>query len=369
MDRHYFFSAPGRVEIGGNHTDHQHGCVLAAAVNLETRAAIVLNNSNTIRIASDGYAPFEIDLRELYVHEEEKNTSAALVRGVAAAFAERGCAIHGFQARVSSSVYAGSGLSSSAAFEVLIGRALNGMFCDNKLSAVDIAQIGQFAENVYFGKPCGLMDQMASSVGGLVYIDFATPTLPIVKRIPFDFSRTGYALCIIRTGGDHADDTGEYAAIPEELRSVSQVFGKEYLRDVEEQTFFASLPEVRRTAGDRAVLRAIHYYAENNRVQEQVQMLENDDMEGFLSRVNASGISSWTCLQNVLLPQSRKHQELAFSLALCKRLLNGRGAVRVHGGGFAGTALAFVPNDMLDAFADGVQRTLGSGACQQLVVK
>ena len=285
MQTSYRFSAPGRTEISGNHTDHQHGCVLAAAVDLETTAEVTLRPDSIIRVASEGYAPVEIDLNDLSVHAEEKNTTAALVRGVAAAFAQRGCKLHGFDAAVRSTVLPGSGLSSSAAFEVLIGTICNELFFDKKCSAIEIAQIGQYAENVYFGKPCGLMDQMASSVGGLVFIDFADPAHPAVRQAACDFAHCGYTLCTLDSGADHADLTDEYAAIPEEMRRVARVFGKEVLREVDEAEFYANLKSAREAAGDRAVLRAMHFFDENRRVQQQVQALERDDFEGFLAGV------------------------------------------------------------------------------------
>lgn len=256
MKKHYQFSAPGRTEIGGNHTDHQHGCVLAAAVNLETLSDVSLNESDMIWVQSEGYPAFGVDLTDLSVHEEEKNTTAALVRGVAAAFVQRGAKLQGFDMAVTSTVLPGSGLSSSAAFEVLIGTILNELFFDRKLSAIEIAQIGQYAENVYFGKPCGLMDQMASSVGGMVYIDFADPENPIVEKIDFDFQKEGYDLCIIDSGADHADLTDEYAAITRELKELCAFFGKEYLRQIPEAEFMAALPTLRGKVSDRAILRA-----------------------------------------------------------------------------------------------------------------
>ena len=251
MDEEYHFSAPGRVEIGGNHTDHQHGRVLAAAINLESKAIVRRNCEGKIRVISEGYDPVEIDVWDLGVHEEEKNTTAALIRGVASAFTECGCKLGGLDAKVSSAVLPGSGLSSSAAFEVLMGRIINGLYFENRLSSVEIAQIGQYAENVYFGKPCGLMDQTASSVGGMVYIDFKNTQAPIVERVEYDFGGCGYTLCIVDSGADHAGLTKSYAAIPEELHRVCGVFGKEYLRDVDEAEFYRRLPEVgqRRATG------------------------------------------------------------------------------------------------------------------------
>ena len=369
MSTSYFFSAPGRTEISGNHTDHQHGCVLAAAVNLVTVAEVTLNHFGLIRVQSEGYPVVEVDLNDLSVHEEEKNTTASLIRGVAAAFSQRGAQLEGFDARVRSSVLPGSGLSSSAAFEVLIGTICNELFFDKRLSAVEIAQVGQYAENVYFGKPCGLMDQTASSVGGMVFIDFENPDSPVVERIDFDFSAAGHALCIIDSGADHADLTEEYAAIPGELKDVCTFFGKEVLRDIPEADFFAALPELRHRVPDRAILRAVHFYQENKRVQRQAQALREGDFDTFLRLVSESGRSSWMYLQNITPAGAIQHQDVAVALALCDTLLQGRGAFRVHGGGFAGTVQAFVPMDMLDAFKSGIERVLGEGKCHVLSIR
>ena len=369
MKERYFFSAPGRTEISGNHTDHQHGCVLAAAVNLKTVAEVTRNQSGLIRVQSEGYPAVEVDLSDLSVREEEKNTTAALIRGVAAAFSQRGAHPEGFDARVRSGVLPGSGLSSSAAFEVLMGTICNELFFDRKLSAVEIAQVGQYAENVYFGKPCGLMDQTASSVGGMVFIDFENPDSPVVERIDFDFAAAGHALCIIDSGADHADLTDEYAAIPGELKKISAFFGKEVLRDIPEADFFAALPELRHRVSDRAILRAIHFYQENKRVQRQVQALRDGDFDAFLGLVSESGHSSWMYLQNITPTGATEHQDVAVALALCDTLLQGKGAFRVHGGGFAGTVQAFVPLDMLEDFKAGMERVLGEGKCHVLSIR
>lgn len=369
MKERYIFSAPGRTEISGNHTDHQHGCVLAAAVNLVTVAEVTLNHSAMIRVQSEGYPVVEVALNDLSVHEDEKNTTAALIRGVAAEFSQRGAVLDGFDARVRSSVLPGSGLSSSAAFEVLIGTICNELFFDQKLSAVEIAQVGQYAENVYFGKPCGLMDQTASSVGGMVFIDFQNPDSPVVQRIDFDFAAAGHALCIIDSGADHADLTDEYAAIPGELKKVSTFFGKKVLRDIPEADFLAALPELRYLVPDRAILRAIHFYQENKRVQKQAQALRDGDFDNFLRLVSESGRSSWMYLQNITPTGATEHQDVAVALALCDTLLQGRGAFRVHGGGFAGTVQAFVPLDMLDDFKAGIEKVLGKGKCHVLSIR
>ena len=369
MGEIYRFSAPGRTEISGNHTDHQHGCVLAAAVNLETVAQVEMNGADLIRVQSEGYPPVEVDLNDLTVHEEEKNTTAALIRGVAAAFSQRGAELRGFDAKVHSTVLPGSGLSSSAAFEVLMGTICNELFFDKRLSAVEIAQIGQYAENVYFGKPCGLMDQTASSVGGMVFIDFADPAAPVVEKIDFDFTAAGHALCIIDSGADHADLTEEYAAIPGELKRVCQFFGKDVLREIPEADFLSALPQLRHQVPDRAILRAVHFYQENSRVQRQAQALRDGDFDAFLRLVSESGRSSWMYLQNITPAGATEHQDVAVALALCDTLLRGRGAFRVHGGGFAGTVQAFVPLEMLDSFKEGMEQVLGEGKCHVLSIR
>ena len=366
--KQFLFSAPGRTEISGNHTDHQHGCVLAASVNLKTTAIVTPNEDGIIHVISEGYAPVEIKVCDLSNHPEETNTTAALIRGVAAAFSQRGAKLGGFDARVSSTVLPGSGLSSSAAFEVLVGNILNTLFFDGKLDAVEIAKIGQYAENVYFGKPCGPMDQMASSVGGMVFIDFANPGNPLVEKIHFDFSATGYALCIIDTGADHADLTDEYAAIPQELKGVCSFFYKEHLRDVPEDAFWKQLPALRTAVGDRPILRAIHVYNENRRVLMQKQALADGDFDAFLRLVRESGKSSWCLLQNVIPKGQTKNEEVALALTLAEKLLNGEGACRVHGGGFAGTIQAFVPMNRLDAFKTGIEEALGAGKCHVLSI-
>ena len=369
MKKYYQFSAPGRTEIGGNHTDHQNGCVLAAAVDLETVATVWVDDSSLIQIDSEGYPVITVDLNELDVREDEKNTTASLIRGIVSAFVQRGAKLSGFRAKVKSTVLPGSGLSSSAAFEVLIGTILNELFFDKKLTAVEIAQVGQYAENVYFGKPCGLMDQTASSVGGMVFIDFNDPTNPVVEKINFNLHDAGYALCIVDTGADHADLTDEYAAIPAEMKQVCNFFGKDVLRQIPEEDFFAALPNLRRRVPDRAILRAMHIYEENQRVLDQVKALKENDVDSFLGLVKESGRSSWMYLQNITPTGSIRHQEVAVSLALCKKLLSGKGAYRVHGGGFAGTVQAFVPLDMLNTFKDKIEAVLGKNACHVLNIR
>ncbi len=364
-----YFSAPGRTEIGGNHTDHQRGRVLAAAVNLDTRAAVRLNGSRMIRIQSKGYPMCEVELDCLSPVDKEINSTPALIRGVAARFAQLGCDVQGFDAYCESTVLPGSGLSSSAAYEVLIGSIINGLFFDGKVSQPEIAMIGQYAENVFFGKPCGLMDQTASAVGNLVTIDFFDKDHPVIEPVAFDFASCGHALCIIDSGADHADLTDEYAAVPGEIRSVAAFFGKDVLSEIEEEAFYAAIPALRKACGDRAVMRAIHFYQENARVPLQVQALKDGDFIKFLQLVKASGYSSYMYLQNVIPAGYKQHQDVAVALALCEHYLAGRGAYRVHGGGFAGTVQAFVPMDILEQFRAGIDRSLGEGACHVLSIR
>ena len=363
------YSAPGRTEIGGNHTDHQHGRVLAGSVNIDMIAAAAPNDKNQLRVQSKGYDLCVIDLNDLEARKEEENTTASLLRGECAAFTQRGAKLAGLDVYISSNVPKGSGVSSSAAFEVLIGVILNDCFMTEKVSPIAIAQIGQWAENVYFGKPCGLMDQMASSVGNIITIDFASPAKPVVEPVAVDFSKAGLALCILDSGADHADLTDEYAAIPAECRAVAAVCGGEVLRDVPFETFLAKLPECRRQCGDRAVLRAFHVYADNDRVAKQVAALHDGDFGTFLSLVNESGCSSWEYLQNVIPAGYKEHQEVGVTIAAAKHLLGDKGAVRVHGGGFAGTVQAFVPVEMLDEFKAGMEAILGEGRCHVLSIR
>ena len=364
-----YFSAPGRTEIGGNHTDHQRGRVLAAAVNLDTQAAVRLNGTDVIRIQSQGYPMCEVDLKVLTPQENEINSTGSLIRGVAARFVELGCEVKGFDAYCESTVLPGSGLSSSAAYEVLIGTILNHMFFDGRISAPEIAMIGQYAENVFFGKPCGLMDQTASSVGGLVTIDFFEKNNPNIRSVNFDFSSCGHALCIIDSRASHADLTDEYAAIPGELKAICAHFGKDVLTQIDPADFYAAIPALRETCGDRAVMRAIHFYHENDRVPQQVAALEDGNFDKFLALVKESGFSSFMYLQNVVPAGRIEHQEMAIALGLCQQYLAGRGAYRVHGGGFAGTVQAFVPFDILDSFRAGIDAALGEGACHVLSIR
>ena len=364
-----YFSAPGRTEIGGNHTDHQRGRVLAAAVNLDTQAAVAVNGTREVRILSKGYPLCVVSLDTLVPQQAEINTTPALVRGVCARFAQLGCPVEGFDAYCESTVLPGSGLRSSAAFEVLIGTIVNGLFFEGKVSQPEIAQIGQYAENVFFGKPCGLMDQTASAVGNLVTIDFGDKDHPVIEPVDFDFSSCGHALCIIDSQASHADLTDEYAAIPGELRQVCAYFGKEVLTQVPEAEFYAAIPALRKCCPDRAILRAIHVYQDNARVPQQVLALREGNFDKFLTLVKQSGHSSYMYLQNVVPAGYIEHQDVAVALALCEHYLQGRGAYRVHGGGFAGTVQAFVPFDLLEAFRSGLDAALGEGACHVLSIR
>ena len=364
-----YFSAPGRTEIGGNHTDHQRGRVLAAAVNLDTVAAVRVNGTDTIRILSKGYPMSVVNIADLTPVASEINTTPALIRGVAARFAQLGCEVKGFDAYCESTVLPGSGLSSSAAYEVLIGTIVNHLFFDGKVSQPEVAMIGQYAENVFFGKPCGLMDQTASSVGGLVTIDFFEKNNPNIRSVNFDFSTCGHALCIIDSRASHADLTDEYAAIPGELKAICAHFGKDVLTQIDPADFYAAIPALREKCGDRAVMRAIHFYHENDRVPQQVAALEEGNFDKFLALVKESGFSSFMYLQNVIPAGRIEHQEMAIALGLCQQYLAGRGAYRVHGGGFAGTVQAFVPFDILDSFQAGIDAVLGEGACHVLSIR
>ena len=364
-----YFSAPGRTELSGNHTDHQRGRVLAAAVDLDMKAAVRATDTGLIRVQSKGYSLCMVDVAELLPKMEEENTTRALIRGVAAGFAEHGCPVGGFDAYVESKVLPGSGLSSSAAFEVLMGTVINGLFYENKETAPQIAKIGQYAENVYFGKPCGLMDQMASAVGGMVAIDFEDPKNPVITPVDFDFAKSGHTLCIIDTRASHADLTDEYAAIPAELKTACDYFGKDVLRQVDEVEFYAAIPALRQQCGDRAVVRAFHVYEENKRVERQVAALQAGDFDTYLSLMKESGYSSYMYLQNVIATGYTVKQDMAIALAMCEKLLQGRGGYRVHGGGFAGTVQVFVPMDMLENFRKGMDAVLGEGACHVLSIR
>lgn len=361
-----FVSAPGRSELIGNHTDHNGGRVLAAAINVDTIACAARRQDNVVRFISEGYEPFEIALTELTPQPEEMGTSAALIRGVAAKMRELGYQVGGFDATATSDVLRGSGMSSSAAFEVLICAIFDQLYNDFSIDATTRASIAQYAENDFFMKPSGLMDQMASSTGGLVAINFQSAE-PEVLPISFSFADAGYELVIVNTGGSHDDLTNEYAAIPEEMKAVAACFDAEALRFVRQEQFIKELPQVRQIAGDRAALRAFHFFGENERVNSAVQALQEKDMPVFLEAIRASGLSSWTLLQNVY--SGAEHQQMAVSLAFADTFLGIRGASRIHGGGFAGTTLHFVPEDIVDGFVEAMNDLFGAGACHTVDVR
>ncbi len=364
------FSAPGRTEIGGNHTDHNHGCVLAGSVDLDVIAVVAFHDNGVVRIKSEGYDMDTVNLNELDIHPEENNKAIALIRGILARFQQLGYQIGGFDAYTTSNVLKGSGLSSSAAFEVLIGRILSEGYNDGKVDAVEIAQIAQYAENVYFGKPCGLMDQMASSVGGIITIDFADPQTPLIEKVDFDFTESGYALCIVDTGGNHADLTHEYAAIPAEMREIADSMGCEYLRETSLSAVLEKAAELRAKHGDRALLRAVHFLKENERVGKQVDALRENDFSRFLKLVIESGESSYCYLQNVYSCSNPKEQGLSVALCLAEDLLSDKGgAWRVHGGGFGGTTQNFVPLSMLESFQNRMEAVFGAGSCHVLSIR
>ena len=362
----YFFSAPGRTEIGGNHTDHNNGRVLAAAVDLDTIACVSKTDDNKIVVDSEGFAPITVKLDNLDVREKDFGTTLALIRGTAGVMQEMGYKVGGFRATISSSVLRGSGLSSSAAFEVLIAAILDGLYNGFIVDAKTRAVIAQKVENVYFGKPCGLMDQMASSVGGMVTIDFKEKDAK-VEAIACDFAAKGYALCVVNTGGDHGDLTDDYAAIRKEMEAVAAHFGKHVLREVEPETVESRIGEVRRACGDRAVLRALHYYDENARVLEQAAAIRGGDLPAFFDAVNRSGESSWKLLQNVYARPTE--EQMAMGIELSRRFLHGDGAQRVHGGGFAGTIQAYVPLARLADYKKLMEDAFGAGSCTALMVR
>lgn len=363
------FSAPGRSEVGGNHTDHQHGEVLAASINLDTIGIVRQTEDNQIRIISDDYDEVVVSLDDIGCKDEEKETTTALIKGVVASFMERGYNVGGFRAYATSDVLIGAGLSSSAAFETLIGTILSGLYNDMSISAIEIAIIGQYAENVYFGKPCGLMDQMACSVGNLVHIDFKDPKKPEVEKLDFNMSEYGYSLCITDTKGSHADLTDEYAAVPMEMKNIAKHFGKEVLRDVEYLSVLKAIPELREKYGDRSVLRALHFFHENERVQKEVNALKNKDITLFLENVKASGDSSFKYLQNVYSGSDIENQNISIALLMSDISLKEEGVSRVHGGGFAGTIQAFVKNEYVESYKILMDNVFGEGSCKDLRIR
>ncbi|NQU51571.1 MAG: galactokinase [Bacteroidetes bacterium] len=365
------FSSPGRTEIGGNHTDHNYGRVLAGAVNLDNIAVAAANGSSTIRIKSAGYPEFQVELTDFEPNEAEFYTSTSLVKGIAAKMKENGYEIGGFDACIEGRVPKGSGLSSSASFEVLVGTIINELFNDGKMGGVENAIIGQWAENNYFGKPCGLMDQTACSVGGLITIDFKDPANPIVKEVDFDFVSTGFSLVITDVGGGHDDaaSQAEYASLPTEMKSVAAELGATVLREVTLEQIVEKIPAIREKTGDRAILRAYHFQGDNARVVDQVAALENNDFHAFLKMVVESGYSSYMYNQNIFDVVHKDEQVVSLALALSEMILKGTGAWRVHGGGFGGTIQAFVPQEKLNEYVKILEHVYGEGTCHKLFIR
>ena len=363
------YSAPGRSEVGGNHTDHQHGMVLATSINLDAIGVVSPAESSVIQVVSEGYDMVEVDTDDLEEKYEEEGTTAALIRGVAAALAEKGYKIGGFRAYITSDVLIGAGLSSSAAFEIIMGTIFSGLFNNMEIDPVEIAKVGQYAENVYFGKPCGLMDQMASAVGGLIHIDFKDPQAPSVKKVPSDFQAYQYSLCIVDTKASHANLTDDYAKIPEEMKRVADFFKKKVLREVEEQEFFAQIPGLRSILGDRPVLRALHFFGEEKRVEQQVEALEKGEFQKFLELVKESGNSSFKYLQNIYINRDEQNQAMSIALGASESILQNHGVSRVHGGGFAGTIQVFVENSYVEEYRKRIDQIFGRGSCHVLKVR
>ena len=364
-----FFTSPGRTEIGGNHTDHNWGRVLAGAVNLDNVAVAAANGTNVIRIQSEGYPEFKVDLSSLAADKKELYSSAALVRGICARFKELGHKIGGFDACIDGGVPKGSGLSSSASFEVLIGAILSELFNKGAVDPIENALIGQYSENNYFGKPCGLMDQTACAMGGLITIDFRDPSKPVVKKVNFDFVSTGYSLVITDTGGSHADLNDEYASLPSDMKAVAAELGAKVLRQVSLEQVIDIIPKIREKVGDRAILRAIHFQGDNQRVVDQVAALEQNDFNAFLRMVVESGYSSYMYNQNIYPVTNAREQNISLALALSELVLKGQGAWRVHGGGFAGTIQAFVPAGLLDKYTATLEHVYGKGSCHNLFIR
>ena len=362
------YSVAGRSEVGGNHTDHQHGCVLAASINLDA-IAMVMPQDDVIEVVSDNFNIEKINIHDLSKNDNELGTSEALIRGVVYKLKELGYKVGGFKAVITSDVLMGAGLSSSAAFEGLIGTIISGLYNNMEIDMVTIAKVGQFAENVFFGKPCGLMDQCACAVGGLISIDFNDPAAPVVKHVDVDFSKYNHSLCIVDTKGSHEDLTDEYAAVPTEMEKIAHYFNKEVLRDVDEEEFYTCIRSLREFAGDRAVLRAIHFFNENNRVGKLVNALDQDDFDGFKHYIQESGNSSYKFLQNVYASSDPQNQAVSLALALSENILGNHGVCRVHGGGFAGTIQAFVENDYVEIYKKEIEKSFGQGSCLVLKVR
>ena len=363
------FSAPGRTEIGGNHTDHQHGEVLAASINKDAIAVVAERKDNNVNILAEGFGMTNIDLYDLHISEDEKGTTASLIRGVLAGLKKNNFVVGGFDAYITSDVLIGAGLSSSAAFETLIGTIVSGLFNDMKIDPVTIAKIGQYAENKYFGKPCGLMDQMACSVGNLVHIDFEDPENPIVDKVGFDFSETDYLLCITDTKGSHADLTDEYAAVPSEMKNIASLLGYDVLRPVSFEDILDNIDTLREQAGDRAVLRAIHFINETDRAGLEAEALNSNDIDEFIGLVKASGDSSFKYLQNVYTNKDVTVQNVSLALAISDTILGPDEASRVHGGGFAGTIQAFVKKQNAARYKKYMDKVFGEGSCEILAIR
>lgn len=362
------FRAPGRTEIGGNHTDHQHGEVLAAAIHLDMIAIVSKCEDACVEIVSEGFQKISLSIQNISINEAEQGTSAALVKGVLSGCKERGYRIGGFKAYMTSSIPPGAGLSSSAAYETLIASIVSGLYNEMRIDPVDVAKIGQHAENVYFGKPCGLMDQMACAIGNMVHIDFADPDNPETEVLECDLSKLGYSLCITDTQGSHADLTEDYAAVPAEMHAVAACFGKEVLHDISQEQLYERMKEIRETCGDRAFLRAWHFFEENKRVRKEVEAVKSGQMELFLQQVQASGDSSYKYLQNIYSNADIKRQNIAFALALSEAQLLDHGVSRVHGGGFAGTIQSFVKKEYADDFRDDMNAIFGEKSCIELQI-
>ncbi len=364
----HVYSASGRTEITGNHTDHQHGCVIAGAVDLDAVAVASFNNENIIRIKSEGYKEFSVSLDDLEIREN-KNSSSEIVRGICARFIQKGIKIGGFDMYTTSDVIGGSGISSSACFETLIATALNCFYNNSKLNAVEIAKIGQYAENVYFGKKSGLMDQLVCSAGGFVFLDFENTENPKIEKINFDLSETGYELIITDTMGNHSDLTDDYVAVRNEMESVAEYFGKKVLREVDEKQFWENIPDIRKKTSDRAVLRAVHFFADSKRAEEERNALSENRFDDFLKLVNESGESSIELLQNLYSCRKPTEQAIPLAIMTAKKILDGKGAVRVHGGGFAGTVQAFVPSELSEIYQSEMNRIFGENSCYILTVR
>ncbi len=365
----YVYSAPGRTEIGGNHTDHQHGCVLAAAVNLDVISVTAFHNEGVIRLKSEGYPQDTVQLSDLSAQPEEKGKSSSIIRGIASRFAKIGVKIGGFDAYTTSDVLSGSGLSSSAAFENLIGTIIDKHYNNGAAGAVEIAKIGQYAENEYFGKSSGLMDQMVSSVGGFVFIDFQDTVNPVIESHRFNFEQAGYCICITDTKGSHADLTDDYVSIPVEMKHVAKQFGKEVLRDVDENDFYAAIPKLRSKCTDREILRAAHFFGENKRAKLEAEALEQGDIDKFFALVRSSADSSANLLQNLYSCKKPTEQGIPLAIMMSKRILGDNAAVRVHGGGFAGTVQAFVPLKKAEEYSNSMDELFGEESCYILRIR